>query len=1016
MHFDVTHTLAALRGADVLVLLLDASPAALDATAASVAAAERTVNLAVGPNASSHIAASEALAPTATAAKAATTPGDGLVDAEGELFLACLKATGVPTVVGIVSGLAAHKSLARAAEARKAVTRLFATEFGEGVVRVVEAPPSDATPASTASAGAQLCRMLASVSLREVQWRANRSLLTAQALDWTPDASSDGETGTLAVYGYLKGRPLNVHQLMCLPWGGVYQIIDATAAVDAFARPLRSGAGARVDAARARADAARAAAGTVAADATTAVNSADFTAFGVDSSEYSPLSDTLCARPATAARIRRVETSDCLPRGVDAAMEEDGGVASSAAGSSALAVSVPELRESLQSVAPPEGDGEDEQDLAGMDEEADAAAGGASQPESSASAGIGKRERRPAGVSRYQAAWLVSDDEDDEDEAESVSGEKPAAAAARDVDGHATGAAELMDDGDDADGGGNGDGDVDDDDNEEEEDVYAEGALDPHDPEALRRIRERRAAQQAQAAQGRQAAQERRRRRKVDSAASVLPDGYVPSASLDDAVIADSSGATAGPVAGSGTGSPAVDADASAAEEWLVRQRARAADCVLFPDEVDVPVAEPARIRFQRYRGLKSFRASPWDAKESLPADYARVFGLASFQRAQARIVGEAALAARALESLERGAADSARAARREEVAASATGGGGSVAASASLAPPSTAGATDALQEALGAGWLAPGVFLCLRLAGVPRSALADACASGGGGAPLTLVSLLRHENKASVVHFSLQRTDTYAEPLAAKEPLELHIGLHRLVDVRPQFTAGGAGAISSAGGGRGLAEPFLLGGRLATATAYAPITYAPCPVLAFKRVPLDAGAGSGGAITAAALARAARADGAAGLYPAPDRLDVARACSGAFRLVLVATGAVVGADPDRLVLKRSILTGYPKRVKLRSATVKFMFFNPEDVEYWKPVELYTKHGRAGTIVEPLGTHGLMKCRFDRPITQQDTVCMPLYKRVYPRWGSCYSAALAARPHVIAENEESRGGEDLGDL
>lgn len=36
-------------------------------------------------------------------------------------------------------------------------------------------------------------------------------------------------------------------------------------------------------------------------------------------------------------------------------------------------------------------------------------------------------------------------------------------------------------------------------------------------------------------------------------------------------------------------------------------------------------------------RGLKSFRTSPWDPKESLPAEYARVFAFESFKRAQKR-------------------------------------------------------------------------------------------------------------------------------------------------------------------------------------------------------------------------------------------------------------------------------------------------------------------------------------------------------------------------------------------
>ena len=58
----------------------------------------------------------------------------------------------------------------------------------------------------------------------------------------------------------------------------------------------------------------------------------------------------------------------------------------------------------------------------------------------------------------------------------------------------------------------------------------------------------------------------------------------------------------------------------------------------MFPDEVDTPMNQFAKERFQKFRGLKSFRSSPWDPKENLPLDYSRIFQFENFKRTRKNV------------------------------------------------------------------------------------------------------------------------------------------------------------------------------------------------------------------------------------------------------------------------------------------------------------------------------------------------------------------------------------------
>ncbi|KAJ7400732.1 Pre-rRNA-processing protein TSR1 like protein [Pitangus sulphuratus] len=272
-------------------------------------------------------------------------------------------------------------------------------------------------------------------------------------------------------------------------------------------------------------------------------------------------------------------------------------------------------------------------------------------------------------------------------------------------------------------------------------------------------------------------------------------------------------------------------------EQMLERYKQERMD-EMFPDEVDTPRDVPARVRFQKYRGLKSFRTSPWDPKENLPRDYARIFQFQDFSRTRKHLF---------------------RQIEKEE----------------------TEGAS------------------------------------------------------MSVLNFLVRRHLSNTEPVRAKEELIFHCGFRRF-RASPLFS-------QHTSADKHKLERFLRPDAALVVTVYAPITFPPASVLLFKQ----------------------RSNGMHDL---------------------IATGSLLSVDPDRIVIKRLVLSGHPFKIFTKTAVVRYMFFNREDVMWFKPVELRTKWGRRGHIKEPLGTHGHMKCHFDGQLKSQDTVLLNLYKRVFPKW------------------------------
>ncbi|KAI0884682.1 DUF663-domain-containing protein [Annulohypoxylon maeteangense] len=352
---------------------------------------------------------------------------------------------------------------------------------------------------------------------------------------------------------------------------------------------------------------------------------------------------------------------------------------------------------------------------------------------------------------------------------------------------------------------------------------------------------------------------------------------------------------------------PNEDDDAAQLEAYRSRKRDEAEDDKEFPDEIELHPNVLARERLAKYRGLKSLRTSPWNTDEDRPFqpdEWSRLLQISDYQSSRNR----------------------------------------------------------SLREAL-VGGVAPGTRVHIHLKDVPR----DLEKSYTPSQPITLFSLLRHENKKTSLNFDITHKEDFEKSIKGKEELIVQCGPRRFV-INPLFSLPGNTENDVHKYCR-----YLHPGQSAIATFMGPITWGSVPTLFFKRTTGEDGNG--------------------------------------LPLQLVATGTARAPSTSRVIAKRVILTGHPYHIHKKVVTIRYMFFNREDVEWFKALPLWTKRGRAGYIKETLGTHGYFKANFDGRINPQDAVGVSLYKRVWPRNAIPFTGPLLEAGASVSQDESM--GEDI---
>ncbi|KAE9989563.1 hypothetical protein EG327_002567 [Venturia inaequalis] len=239
-------------------------------------------------------------------------------------------------------------------------------------------------------------------------------------------------------------------------------------------------------------------------------------------------------------------------------------------------------------------------------------------------------------------------------------------------------------------------------------------------------------------------------------------------------------------------------------------------------------------------------------------------------------------------------------------------------------------------------GGIQPGTRVNIHLRDVPLSLQQ----SHSHGKHLSMFSLLRHEHKRTAVNYSITLKSDLEAPIRSKTEMIMQVGPRRFV-INPLFSDAG-----NTSNDVHKFQRYLHPGRTAIASFIAPLTWGSVPALFFRRSPTT------------------------------------------HELSLIGTGTSLPPSHNRVIAKRIVLTGAPYKIHKKVVTVRYMFFNAEDVAWFKALQLWTRRGRSGFIRDSLGTHGYYKAAFDGKINPQDAVAVSLYKRVWPRQARVWKGRL----------------------